>query len=513
MSVILSGMKQNKITQNSLFILQKIGQAIARRRDVNVMLTRILEIIQEELGMERGAFLLYDDEEFHVKVARGLSRAELSAETLARVRECMKKVIEKEKKQIIPAFPIVLEETAEVPAGSPVLSSFIGVPLRRQRNVIGVLAASGPVRPTEELEAITELFNVIASMAAEAAFFRKQIHKEKESLLSENQRLRGMLNQAPGQMIGNCEAMKRVYEQIRQVAPSDATVLIRGASGTGKELVARAIVELSPRKEKPFVIVNCAALPEPLLESELFGHEKGAFTGAAARRIGRVEAANGGTIFLDEIGDLSPSTQVKLLRLIQNRTFSRLGSNGELHADVRFLAATSQDLEELMVQKRFRSDLFYRLNVFPIRLPDLCKRQGDILMLARHFVDTICAKYGKKINHISPAAVQLLMGYAWPGNVRELENCMEYAVLTANEESIRARHLPLQLQTAKDSLSISDGSSSLEFLLANFEREVLLTVLRKKQWNRAAAAKELGISPRMMTYRANRLGIPKREDD
>ena len=216
--------------------------------------------------------------------------------------------------------------------------------------------------------------------------------------------------------------MLQVYEQIRQVAPSDATVLIRGSSGTGKELVARAVVNLSARKDKPLITMNCAAMPENLLESELFGHEKGSFTGATSRRIGRAEAADGGTLFLDEIGDLSLQMQVKLLRFLQEKTFSRVGSNRELHSDVRFIAATSRNLEELMTENKFREDLYYRLNIFPIVMPDLVQRKGDIMLLAEHFLSKFNLKYGKHITRLSTPAINMLMAYHWPGNVRELEN-------------------------------------------------------------------------------------------
>ena len=257
-------------------------------------------------------------------------------------------------------------------------------------------------------------------------------------------------------MVGNCREMQIVYEQLHQVAPSDATVLIRGGSGTGKEMIARAIVNLSARKDKPFITLNCAALPENLVESELFGHEKGAFTGAMARRIGRAEAADGGTLFLDEIGDLTMQTQVKLLRFLQERTFSRVGSNEEIHADVRFLAATSRNLEELMAQGKFREDLYYRLNIFPIVMPDLAKRKSDIILLAEHFIDKFNLKYGKKITRLSTTAINLLMSYHWPGNVRELENCMERAVLTAKDECVHSFNLPPSLQT---SLTSGGGNS------------------------------------------------------
>ena len=284
-------------------------------------------------------------------------------------------------------------------------------------------------------------------------------------------------------------------------------MLIRGESGTGKELVAQALQSLSPRKDRPFVVLNCAALPEALVESELFGHEKGAFTDARERRIGRAEAADGGTLFLDEIGDLSIPVQVKLLRFLQERTFSRVGSNEQLHSDVRFIAATSRDLESLMARKLFREDLYYRLSVFPIRLPRLADRGDDVVLLARHFLDRLGAKYGKRVTRFSVPALNAMKAYSWPGNVRELENCVERAVLTAKDDCIRSYNLPETMQHdefAED----ADGevALSLDAQLAAFERRVLEDAIRRHDGSHGAAAKELGISERTMSYRLSRTG-------
>ena len=254
--------------------------------------------------------------------------------------------------------------------------AFICVPIIHLQQVIGTLSIDRAVDRDTDLERDQKLLEIVGNIVGDALAASLQAHEERAALVAENEKLRELLTTNPGELIGNCSTMLQVYEQIRQVAPSDATVLIRGSSGTGKELVARAVVNLSGRKDKPLVTLNCAAMPENLLESELFGHEKGSFTGATSRRIGRAEAADGGTLFLDEIGDLSLQMQVKLLRFLQEKTFSRVGSNRELHADVRFIAATSRNLEELMAASKFREDLYYRLNIFPIVMPDLSKRKG-----------------------------------------------------------------------------------------------------------------------------------------
>ena len=251
--------------------------------------------------------------------------------------------------------------------------------------------------------------------------------------------------------------MRAVYLQIRQVAPSDTTALIRGESGTGKELVASAIHYASPRAKRPFVKVNCAALNENLLESELFGHEKGAFTGALCARAGRLEEAEGGTLFLDEIGDFSPALQVKLLRVLQEREYQRVGSNRTLKADVRIIAATNQDLEARMSEGLFRQDLYYRINVFPISLPPLRDRKDDILLLADHFVAKYAKKMGKEVRRISTPAINMMFAYHWPGNVRELENCIEYAVLLTSDGVIHGQNLPPTLQLPEASESVRQG--------------------------------------------------------
>ena len=256
-------------------------------------------------------------------------------------------------------------------------------------------------------------------------------------------------------------------------------------------------------------MLNCSALPEALVESELFGHEKGAFTDARERRIGRAEAADGGTLFLDEIGDLSVPVQVKLLRFLQERTFSRVGSNEVIRSDVRFIAATSRNLEDLMAKKLFREDLYYRLSVFPITLPDLAQRSGDIILLAQHFLSRMNLKYGKNVERISPPAVNMLQAYSWPGNIRELENCIERAVLTAKDDCIHSYNLPpaMQLSEFAETPFGLGETRTLAEQVAAFERRVLEDALARHGGNRSAAGRELGVSPRMMTYRLSRAGL------
>ena len=299
--------------------------------------------------------------------------------------------------------------------------------------------------------------------------------------------------------------MQLVYDLIAQVSRSDTTVLIRGESGTGKELVAHAIHYNSHRAEKPFVKVNCGALPESIVESELFGHEKGAFTGAIATRKGRFEMAHGGSIFMDEVGDLSPTTQIKLLRVIQEKEFERVGGTATIKTNVRVITATNRPLEQLIREGKFREDLYYRLNVFPIHVPPLRERKTDIPLLADFFVERYNRLNHKAIRRISTPAIDMLMSYHWPGNVRELENCIERAVLLSSDSVIHGHHLPPTLQTAEASGTTHRGT--LESTLDAVERDLILDALKASRGNRAKAARALGISERIMGLRVKKLGI------
>ena len=358
---------------------------------------------------------------------------------------------------------------------------------------------------SRQIAALMEIFGAIVPDIIEIRTSRRREH---EYLVRQNETLKSRLEPVSPALVGESDAMREVYGQIRQVAPTDATVLIRGNSGTGKELVARSLVELSQRRGRPFLTVNCAALPETLIESELFGHEKGAFTGAIERRIGRAEAADGGTLFLDEIGDLTPATQVKLLRFLQEKTFSRVGSNAELRSNVRFIAATSRNLEELMEKKLFREDLYYRLNIFSIQMPDLSERRGDILLLARNFAEKFNHKYGKAVRQFSPDAIATLLDWKWPGNVRELENCIERAVLTAGDDTIRIQNLPPPMRPASHPAGgfapAMPEDMTLDDLVASYRRKVVAEALAKAGGNKSAAARALGITPRMIYYELGR---------
>jgi DNA-binding NtrC family response regulator len=332
-------------------------------------------------------------------------------------------------------------------------------------------------------------------------------------LKEENVLLKGRLKNYPdfGKMIGYSEPMKKVFEKIEKVATTDSTVLIHGDSGTGKELVARAIHFNSERKDKPLVPVNCGAIPEELLESELFGHEKGAFTGAIRTRIGRFELAQGGTIFLDEIGDMSPSLQVKLLRVIQEKQFERIGGVKTINADVRIIAATNQDLEKLVEEKRFREDLFYRINVIPVYLPPLRERGMDLPILANHFLKKVNKLKRKEVQRIAPAVMNLLMEYPWPGNVRELENMIEMLVVMKEEGEIGIEDLPNKIAQRKIPVSTAyigefpEEGVDFNNMVVKFERDLLFKALDKCGGVKNRAAKMLNLNRTTLVEKLKRL--------
>lgn len=503
----------NKSPDLEMVVLREISSAIVNERNGAALLQHILDVLYRRMKMLRGTFTIRRGNDLMIEASHGLDEQEMKRGHYRVGEGITGHVAETGLPHVIEDISQdsrFLNRTRTRKSGEKV--AFICVPIIHLQQVIGTLSIDRPVDRNTDLERDQKLLEIVGNIVGDALAASLQAHEERAALMAENEKLRQLLTTNPGELIGNCRPMLQVYEQIRQVAPSDATVLIRGSSGTGKELVARAVVNLSGRKDRPLVTLNCAAMPENLLESELFGHEKGSFTGATARRIGRAEAADGGTLFLDEIGDLSLQMQVKLLRFLQEKTFSRVGSNRELHSDVRFIAATSRNLEELMAENKFREDLYYRLNIFPIVMPDLAKRKGDVMLLAEHFLSKFNLKYGKDIKRLSTPAINMLMAYHWPGNVRELENCMERAVITAQEDCIYGYNLPASLQMpSHEAPPPPDGEdhADLPTMVDSFERELIVAALKRSPGNMSAAARELGVSPRVLHYKMHRLGIQK----
>jgi Nif-specific regulatory protein len=390
-------------------------------------------------------------------------------------------------------------------------TSWFFQPIILDHKVFGISAFEIDFSENSELEEKALFFNIVASLFAQTLKIETAISAEREKLADENSHLRQELKEKYdfSKIIGNSSAMRQVYDQVSQVARSNATVLLRGESGTGKEMIAHAIHYNSLRSKKPFIIVNCAALPETLIESELFGYEKGAFTGAEKLKKGRFEMADGGTIFLDEIGDLPPQTQVKLLRVIQEREFERLGGTETIKINVRFITATNKNLEEEIAKGKFREDLFYRLNVFTIFLPPLRERKSDILLLAEHFLDKYEREHGKDIKRISTPAIDMLTQYHFPGNVRELENVIERAVLVCDEQVIHGHHLPPTLQTAEVSGTITQGS--LTASIESYEKDLIQDALKSTRGNVAKTARMLDSTERILSYKIKKYEInPKR---
>jgi len=325
-------------------------------------------------------------------------------------------------------------------------------------------------------------------------------------LKEENQQIKTRLSNTSG-LIGNSEKMQNLFETLALVAPTDTTVLILGESGTGKELIADAIHANSERAEKPLVKVNCAALPETLLESELFGHEKGAFTGATSRRKGRFEVADGSTIFLDEIGEIPVSVQVKLLRVLQEQQFEPVGSSKTMTVDVRVIAATNRNLEEEIVQGRFREDLFYRLNVFPIHVPPLRERKEDIQQLAQFFLTKYNEKHKRQIKGFTPRVLDLFMRYNWKGNIRELENTVERSVILCREDYITSQHLPAPIQALTGELEPEAPEIEAGITLKEMEKQLIISTLKQHDGNRTKTAEALGISRRSLQMKLKEYGV------
>ena len=315
-------------------------------------------------------------------------------------------------------------------------------------------------------------------------------------------------------IIGQSASMKEIFRFIKQTGDTKATVLISGESGTGKELVARAIHQNSPRRNKPFIAINCAAIPETLLESELFGYEKGAFTNASERKIGRFELADGGTLFLDEIAELSLNTQVTILRFLQEREFTRVGGSRTIKVDVRLISATNRNLEKALVEGKLREDFYYRINIIPLVIPPLRERKGDIPFLVSHFIEKVNAREGKGVRGISREALEMLANYSWPGNVRELENVVDRAVTLIDRDTIAVEHLPLHIRELSKTGMIKNqivaGKMTFAEAEEQFEKTIILDVLEKTDYNQSRAAALLGISRRILKYKMDKFGIQTR---
>ena len=494
----------------SLSVLSEIGKTLASGPELRGSLERILEKLEQHRGTVRAAVFLLDEStiEIGVEAAVGIPAEGLRARY--KVGEgVVGKVVQSGRPIVIPATgrePLVMNRAFQRRSGSTEWS-LVCVPILLERKPAGALAVDFPFDANRDYQADAQFLSVVASMIAQSLRANRTIEAERNRLLAENSHLRQELEERYdlSNIVGTSGPMRQVYEQIAQVAQTNTTVLVRGESGTGKELIAHAIHYNSPRAAKPFIRVSCAALPDTLIEAELFGYERGAFTGAQQRKQGRFELAEGGTLFLDEIGEIPLASQVKLLRVLQEREFERLGGTETVRADVRLIAATNRDLEASITERQFREDLYYRLNVFSIFVPPLRDRKPDIMLLADHFLAKYARQHKRQIRRISTPAIDMLVSYHWPGNVRELENILERAVLTCDGQVVHGHHLPPTLQTAEASGTVMH--TSLSDSVEQYEKDLIVDALKSARGNRAKAARLLGTTERIIGYKVRKYGI------
>jgi Nif-specific regulatory protein len=493
-------------------LLSDVATAFAESLHLEETLKNILRSLDTHLKLQRGTITLLDPqtETINIKVAHGLSERSQSQGSYRVGEGITGRVVQTGEEIVVPDIskdPRFLHKTRARDTTGGRKIAFFCVPIKLEGRTVGTLSVDRQAGRTDDFGASLRLLHIISTMVAQAVKLNKMVESERAVLRDENVRLRRELKTrfAVHNMVGTSNAMKEVYRLIEQVADSNATVLIRGESGTGKDLVAHALHYNSLRADKPFIKVNCTALPETLLESELFGHEKGAFTGAVERKLGRFERAHGGTIFLDEIGDFPPNLQVKLLRVIQFKEFERLGGAETIKTNVRVIVATHKNLEDQIAQGQFREDLYYRINVFPIYLPPLREHKDDIMLLADHFLEKFAQENGKRITRISTPAIEMLTRYHWPGNIRELENCLERAVLLCEDDVIRSEHLPPSLQMVQK--GDTGARPSFTEIIANKERELIVDALKKCGGQQRKAARELGLTERILGYKIKKYNI------
>jgi Nif-specific regulatory protein len=481
-------------------------------RDLTINFKPVIALLSKYLNAERVFLSILNraNSRIYIDVAHGLTEEEQS-KGIYKIGEGINGRV------IATGMPVVIPKISEDreflnrtgTAGLPKTgeTSFICVPIKEENESIGTLSMLRNYNQHITFAEDARILSIVGSLIAQTVRNRQEYIEELARLEEENLKLHDVLKERiyPSNLIGNSGKIQAVFDLIEMVSPTNTTVLIRGESGVGKELIADAIHYNSPRRNNSFIKVNCAALPEGLIESELFGHEKGAFTGANLLRKGRFESAEGGTIFLDEIGDLPVSTQIKLLRVIQQREFERVGSTIPIHTDVRIICATNRNLEELIEKSIFREDLYYRINVFPVYVPPLRERINDIPGLADYFIAKFNKTHNKSIKRISSSAIDMLMVYHWPGNIRELENCMERACILSSDNVIRANNLPPTLQTSISSKTKSVGT--LEAILGRIEKQIILETLLSSKGNIAKAAAILGLTERMMGTRVKKYEI------
>lgn len=519
-SVNRPGMKPEINTKVlELTTIYEISKILTSTLDFRRSINSVMNILDKFMDMKYGTVVLSNGEtgELSTFVALGMNEEERRLRTYKIGEGIIGKVFKTGSPMVIPEIrdePSLRDQIKFYNEDQRV--SYICVPIKSRERVMGTL---GIVFYGEEVSFSMEdgirILMMVASLIGQAVELSYMVNREKEKLIEEKAHLQRELGirYRLDNIVGQSKGMKEVFETVHRVAATKATVLLRGESGTGKELIARAIHYNSPRAQGPFIKLNCAALPETLLESELFGHEKGSFTGATYQRKGRFEIADGGTIFLDEIGDIPLSTQMKMLRVLQEKRFERLGGSKTISVDVRVIAATNQNLEKAVIERSFREDLYYRLNVVPIFLPPLRERKEDIPLLIEHFLQRFNEENAKETK-ISDEAMDLMIRYPWPGNVRQLENYIERLVIMSDERTIGVNDLPYEIrafgkQTPDVVKERIRGSSNLSLTktVEEIEKERIVEALQKCGWVKSRAATLLEISPRQLDYRINKYEI------
>ncbi len=494
-----------------MVLLFDISQRLIQSRQLKNDLPTILRMIVEYLEAERSFLSIFNREnsKIYIEAAYGLSSAQQARGKYDLGEGITGKVVEMARPVVIEKISkssLFLNKTNQETKKDGKELSIICVPIVDNAKVVGTLSVIRVYNPHISFDEDIRMMTIIGSLIGQAARSRQEKLEEMELLKQKNVELESKLSGVKNlNMIGNSSKMRDVFSLVQMVGKTNSTVLIRGESGVGKELVADAIHMASTRLDKSFVKVNCSALPESLIESELFGHEKGAFTGADSQRKGRFELADKGTIFLDEIGDIPLSAQVKILRIIQQRQFERLGGTETIQSDVRIIAATNRNLEQMIKDGEFREDLYYRINVFPIFIPSLRERRNDIPLLVDHFIEKFNKENNSKIKRITTSALNMLMVYSWPGNIRELENCIERACILSTDNVIHSYHLPPSLQTADSTNTSAKGG--MMYTVEQVEKQLIREALTTSKGNIVKAADDLKITERMLGTRLKKYNI------
>ncbi|MCF8032314.1 MAG: sigma 54-interacting transcriptional regulator [Desulfarculaceae bacterium] len=503
-----------QVTELELRVLFEISRVIGEALNLSQTLERVLAIISDTLAMKRATVTLRDpDGKLSIHASYGLSPKEMRRGVYSQGEGVTGRIFQTAQPFYVPDVsrePLFLNKTQSRDLDKGQVA-FVGVPILLSGEPIGVLNVDRlfgeEVSASEDIRFLT----IVAQLIGQFVQLNRQVERREKLLRRQNKLLKDEISNRYNNffIVGQSPAMRQLQGTLAKVAPAKASVLLLGESGTGKTLVARIIHEMSARADGPFVKINCAALPENLLESELFGHAKGAFTGATEEKPGRFEQADGGTIFLDEIAEMPISLQAKLLRFLQDKEFERLGSPKTHKVDVRIIAATNQNLPALVERKEFRQDLYYRLNVFPLHLPPLRERVEDIPLLINHFLDKNSVEYSRRLT-IDRSAEKVLLAYEWPGNVRELENIIERLSIMVEQEVIGRDDLPGFLMSAKAPPAGAEDEENNGSKLDELEKGELLDALERNRWVQSRAASDLGITLRKLGYRLKKYGLEEK---